>query len=84
LRTRPHLALSALISASLAEDPYGQVQGDIPRTLEALTAYLGVLESLYARVQASAGAEGSWPERQTVTMAILKEDVEPVLDGSSL
>lgn len=79
---RARSALSALISASLAEDPYGQVQGDIPRTLEALTDYLVALESLYARVQASAGVEGAWPEQQAVTMAVLKEEVEPVLDGT--
>lgn len=75
-------ALSALVSASLAEDPYGQVQRDIPRTLEALTAFLAALEALHAELQAPAALPGAWAEQGAATMAVLKDDVEPVLDGA--
>lgn len=39
-------ALSNLLCASLSEDPYGVVQGDIPKVLEAFVLYLMALETL--------------------------------------
>ncbi|KAF8603699.1 hypothetical protein BDV93DRAFT_472983 [Ceratobasidium sp. AG-I] len=45
-------ALSMLVTHSLQEDPYGRVQRDIPRVLEAMIAYLGALEQLVDEVNA--------------------------------
>lgn len=72
-------ALSALISASLTEDPYGRVQRDIPRTLEALLGYLAALEVL---VEGFHGA-ALGPEEKDETSKVLKGEAEVALDGQS-
>ncbi|QRV78472.1 nucleoporin NDC1 [Ceratobasidium sp. AG-Ba] len=46
-------ALSTLVAHSLHEDPYGRVQRDIPRVLEALISYLGALEQLVEETNAN-------------------------------
>ncbi|KAG9097458.1 cytochrome P450-dit2 [Ceratobasidium sp. 370] len=46
-------ALSTLVTHSLQEDPYGRVQRDIPRVLEALVSYLGALEQLVEETNAT-------------------------------
>jgi nucleoporin NDC1 len=40
------VGLAYLVAHSLTEDPYGVVQRDLPRVLEALVSYLVALEAL--------------------------------------
>ncbi|CDZ97333.1 Nucleoporin protein Ndc1-Nup [Phaffia rhodozyma] len=74
-------ALSALTAASLTEDPYGQVQRDIPRTLEAFTSYLSALEIFVEQLQLSSQVSGAWAEEADETMKVIQEEVEPLIDA---
>ncbi|KAF8751217.1 aldo kereductase [Rhizoctonia solani] len=65
-------ALSTLIAQSLHEDPYGRVQRDIPRVLEAFVSYLGALEQLIEEVNADLT-----PESEDAVRAV----VQPVADA---
>ncbi|KAJ1305497.1 hypothetical protein OPQ81_000504 [Rhizoctonia solani] len=65
-------ALSALVAHSLQEDPYGRVQRDIPRVLEAFVSYLGALEQLIEEVNADLS-----PESEDAVRAV----VQPVADA---
>ncbi|CCO33862.1 hypothetical protein BN14_07948 [Rhizoctonia solani AG-1 IB] len=65
-------ALSTLIAQSLHEDPYGRVQRDIPRVLEAFVSYLGALEQLIEEVNADLN-----PESEDAVRAV----VQPVADA---
>lgn len=65
-------ALSTLVASSLQEDPYGRVQRDIPRVLEALVAYLGALEQLVDEMNV---------EPTPYTEDAIKRVVQPVADG---
>lgn len=75
------IALSALIAASLTEDPYGQVQRDIPRTLEAFTNYLSALERFTEQLQMGSQVPGKWAEEADETMKVIQLEVEPLVDG---
>lgn len=68
------IALSTLVSHSLHEDPYGRVQRDIPRVLEALVLYLGALEQLIDETNANPTPS---------TEDAVKGVVQPVADGAS-
>ncbi|KAG8743050.1 hypothetical protein FRC10_000431 [Ceratobasidium sp. 414] len=68
-------ALSALVMHSLQEDPYGRVQRDIPRVLEALVSYLGALEQLIEETNASPTPK---------TEDTIKTVVQPVAEGPFL
>lgn len=63
-----------LVTHSLQEDPYGRVQRDIPRVLEAMITYLGALEQLVDEVNAlpvtTLGAEDA-----------IKNVAQPVAEG---
>ncbi|CAE6456702.1 unnamed protein product [Rhizoctonia solani] len=65
-------ALSTLIARSLQEDPYGRVQRDIPRVLEAFVSYLGALEQLIDETNADLE-----PESEDAVRAV----VQPVADA---
>ncbi|CAE7227423.1 unnamed protein product [Rhizoctonia solani] len=65
-------ALSTLIAHSLQEDPYGRVQRDIPRVLEAFVSYLGALEQLIDETNADLS-----PESEDAVRAV----VQPVADA---
>ncbi|KAB5592712.1 Nucleoporin [Ceratobasidium theobromae] len=65
-------ALSTLVASSLQEDPYGRVQRDIPRVLEALVAYLGALEQLVDEMNV---------EPTPYTEDAIKRVVQPVADA---
>ncbi|CAE6408114.1 unnamed protein product [Rhizoctonia solani] len=65
-------ALSSLIAHSLQEDPYGRVQRDIPRVLEAFVSYLGALEQLIDETNADLE-----PESEDAVRAV----VQPVADA---
>lgn len=77
----PLSALSALVSASLAEDPYGQVQRDIPKTLEALLSYLTALDTFVAELETAAKARG--PDHVAETRAVLAAEVDDLVTGQS-
>ncbi|CAE6475694.1 unnamed protein product [Rhizoctonia solani] len=64
--------LSTLVAQSLHEDPYGRVQRDIPRVLEAFVSYLGALEQLIEEVNADLT-----PESEDAVRAV----VQPVADA---
>ncbi|KAG8708738.1 hypothetical protein FRC08_018731 [Ceratobasidium sp. 394] len=68
-------ALSALVTYSLQEDPYGRVQRDIPRVLEALISYLGALEQLVEETNAAPTPN---------TEDAIKTVVQPVAEGQFL
>ncbi|CAE6506392.1 unnamed protein product [Rhizoctonia solani] len=65
-------ALSTLVAHSLQEDPYGRVQRDIPRVLEAFVSYLGALEQLIEETNADLT-----PESEDAVRAV----VQPVADA---
>ncbi|KAL7410709.1 nucleoporin protein Ndc1-Nup-domain-containing protein [Mrakia frigida] len=74
--------LSSLISASLTEDPYGQVQRSIPQTLEALLSFHEALATF--QVEATQGKVASAlgeVEREEMRLVVLKE-VGAVLDAT--
>ncbi|KAG8703280.1 hypothetical protein FRC09_004258 [Ceratobasidium sp. 395] len=65
-------ALSVLVTHSLQEDPYGRVQRDIPRVLEALISYLGALEQLIEEANVSPTPN---------TEDVIKKVVQPVANA---
>ncbi|KAH7323305.1 nucleoporin protein Ndc1-Nup [Rhizoctonia solani] len=69
-------ALSTLIAHSLQEDPYGRVQRDIPRVLEAFVSYLGALEQLIEEVNADLS-----PESEDAVRAVVQPVAEALREG---
>jgi nucleoporin NDC1 len=63
-----------LVAHSLQEDPYGRVQRDIPRVLEALVSYLGVLEQLVDEMNTNP---------TPYTEDAIGNVIQPVADGQS-
>lgn len=74
--TRGPVALSMLVAHSLQEDPYGRVQRDIPRVLEAMITYLGALEQLVDEVNAL-------PVTTLRSEDAIKNIAQPVAEGRS-
>ncbi|CAE6415835.1 unnamed protein product [Rhizoctonia solani] len=69
-------ALSTLIAHSLQEDPYGRVQRDIPRVLEAFVSYLGALEQLIEEVNADLS-----PESEDAVRTVVQPVAEALREG---
>lgn len=66
------------MSASLDEDPYGQVQRDIPKTLEVLLSFLTSLDAFVAELEGSAKGEQEVAE----TRAVLAAEVDDLVTGT--
>src|ERR1700722_20700163 len=76
-----HTVLSHLICASLTEDPFGVVQRDIPRTLEAFLTFLDAIEEYHAELWVLPTPEHPLTESDIQEMEKAHEALSVVIDG---
>lgn len=76
------IALSAFIAGSYDEDPYGQVQQNVPVALSSLAAYHSALRGFVDELKSQAGETESEIWEQEVGR-VIEETIEPVRLGKS-
>ena len=88
------VGLAYLVAHSLTEDPYGVVQRDLPRVLEALVSYLVALEAFAQELEKQTSSMHAPPSstekmsrylisRKRKESELIRELIEPLLSGGS-